>query len=214
MADPGGPASPHGFPRVARLDADVALRQLADVAGVRLELEGPCPGGQVGAAYVRWPDGRRSVLTSGPPGSSSAARRTESLLAVGRAHGVPAPRYELVQELPDVPECLPGDDLVHFDFHPENVLVDPAGAVTGVVDWDGAGRSHGYFDLFTLRFDLARRAPELGRWLAAQLQGTAPDGVVLACWAHLSLHLVDWSIRHFSAPYVTTWLGVAESLRP
>ena len=295
MADPGGPASPHGFPRVARLDADVALRQLADVAGVRLELEGPCPGGQVGAAYVRWPDGRRSVLTSRPPGSSSAARRTESLLAVGRAHGVPAPRYELVQELPDavlivqellpgsppaavgrrtvesmlavnrrcrgiladrddpapslylredgpgfclhqplagydrrtarllaaieeagaaVPECLPGDDLVHFDFHPENVLVDPAGAVTGVVDWDGAGRSHGYFDLFTLRFDLARRAPELGRWLAAQLQGTAPDGVVLACWAHLSLHLVDWSIRHFSAPYVTTWLGVAESLRP
>src|SRR6266702_849574 len=169
VADPGGPASPHGFPRVARLDADVALRQLADVAGVRLELEGPCPGGQVGAAYVRWPDGRRSVLTSGPPGSSSAARRTESLLAVGRAHGVPAPRYELVQELPDVPECLPGDDLEHFDFHPENVLVDPAGAVTGVVDWDGAGRSHGYFDLFTLRFDLARRAPELGRWLAAQL---------------------------------------------
>src|SRR6266702_465522 len=112
VADPGGPASPHGFPRVARLDADVALRQLADVAGVRLELEGPCPGGQVGAAYVRWPDGRRSVLTSGPPGSSSAARRTESLLDVGRAHGVPAPRYELVQELPDavliVQELLPG----------------------------------------------------------------------------------------------------------
>jgi len=294
VADPGGPAPP-GFPRVVRLDADVLLRQLVEVAGVRLELEGPCPGGQVGAAYVRWPDGRRSVLTSRPPGSSAAARRTESLLAVGRAHGVPAPRYEMVQELPDatvvvqellpgsppasvsrrtvesmievsrhcrglladrddpapslylrddgpgfclheplarydqrtarllaaieevgaaVPECLAGNDLVHFDFHAENVLVGPAGTVTGVVDWDGAGRSHGYLDLFTLRFDLARRAPELGQWLAAQLQGAAPDDVVLACWAHLSLRLVDWSIRHFTAPYVTTWVGVAESLRP
>jgi Ser/Thr protein kinase RdoA (MazF antagonist) len=34
-----------------------------------------------------------------------------------------------------VPERLDGDDLVHFDFHPENVLVDASGSVTGVVDW-------------------------------------------------------------------------------
>ena len=292
MADPGRTSS---FPRVARLDVAAAVAQLRDTAGVRLEVEGPCPGGQVGAAYVRWPDGRRSVLTTRPPGSAAAAQRTEALLAVGRAHGVPAPRYELVQELPGatavvqellpgsapaapsrrtiesmievnqrcrniladrddpapslylredgpgfclhgpladydqrtarllaeieevgaaVPEHLAGTDLVHFDFHPENVLVDGAGTVTGVVDWDGAGRSHGYFDLFTLRFDLARRAPDLGRWLAGQLQGTAPDDVVLACWAHMSLRLVDWVIRHFTAPYVTTWLGVADALRP
>ncbi len=83
----------------------------------------------------------------------------------------------------------------------------------GVVDWDGAGRSHGYFDLYTLRFDLARRTPELGRWLAGRMRGTAPDEVVLACWANLSLRLVDWCIRHYTAPYVTTWLEVAESLR-
>ena len=293
MADPGGAASP--FPRVTRLDAAAAVRRLADVTGVRLEVEGPCPGGQVGAAYVRWPGGRRSVLTLAPPGAASAARRTDALLALGRAHGVPAPRYVMVQELPGatvivqevlpgtppaalarrtvesmievnercrgilagrddpapslylredgpgfclhqplaaygrrtarllaqieeagaaVPEHLAGTDLVHFDFHPENVLIDQAGTVTGVVDWDGAGRSHGYFDLYTLRFDLARRAPELGRWLAGQLRGAAPDEVVLACWAHMSLRLVDWCIRHYTAPYVTTWLEVAEALRP
>jgi Phosphotransferase enzyme family len=293
VADPGGAASP--FPRVTRLDAAAAVRQLADVTGVRLEVEGPCPGGQVGAAYVRWPGGRRTVLTLAPPGAAGAARRTDALLAVGRAHGVPAPRYVMVQELPGataivqevlpgippaalarrtvesmievnqrcrgiladrdnpapslylredgpgfclhqplaadgrrtarllaqieeagaaVPEHLAGTDLVHFDFHPENVLIDHTGTVTGVVDWDGAGRSHGYFDLYTLRFDLARRAPELGRWLAGQLHGAAPDEVVLACWAHMSLRLVDWGIRHYTAPYVTTWLEVAEALRP
>jgi aminoglycoside phosphotransferase (APT) family kinase protein len=280
---------------VARLDAGALVSELHEVAGARLDVEGPCPGGQVGAAYVRWPDGRRSVLTTRPPGSAAAARRTEVLLAVGRDHGVPAPRYELVEELPGatavvqellpgsvpaapsrrtvesmievnercrgilaghddpapslylredgpgfclheplarygrrtarllaeieevgaaVPEHLAGDDLVHFDFHPENVLVDAAGTVTGVVDWDGASRSHGYFDLYTLRFDLARRAPELGRWLAAELRGAAPDEVVLACWAHMSLRLVDWCSRHYTAPYVTTWLEVAEALRP
>ncbi|HEY2692229.1 MAG TPA: hypothetical protein VGJ50_27610, partial [Streptosporangiaceae bacterium] len=110
MADPSGATPP--FPRVTRLDAAAAVRQLAEVAGVRLEVEGPCPGGQVGAAYVRWPDGRRSVLTLGPPGAAAVARRTDALLAVGRAHGVPAPRYAMVQELPHatviVQEVLPG----------------------------------------------------------------------------------------------------------
>jgi Phosphotransferase enzyme family len=283
------------FPRVPRLDADTAVAQLRAATGIGLAVEGRCPGGQAGAAYVRWPDGRRSVLTTGPPGRAAAARRTAALLAVGREHRVPAPRYELVQDLPGgtvvvqellpgspptapgratvesmiemnrrcrgilaarddpapslyltedgpgfclhqplaaydrrtarllaeieevggaVPERLPGTDLVHFDFHPENVLTDRAGTVTGVVDWDGAGRSHGYFDLFTLRFDLARRAPDLGRWLAAHLAGTAPDEVVLACWAHMSLRLVDWSLREIGPEAAAIWLDVAEELRP
>ena len=112
MAEHGGAVSPPAFSRVIRLDAVAAVRQLLEVTGVRLEVEGPCPGGQVGAAYVRWPGGRRSVLTLAPPGAAAGAQRTEALLAVGRAHGVPAPRYAMVQELPDatviVQELLPG----------------------------------------------------------------------------------------------------------
>ena len=69
-----------------------------------------------------------------------------------------------------VPECLTGDGLVHYDFHPENVLVDARGTVTGIVDWDAASRGNGDFDLYTLRFDLARRAPALGRWLGGLLR--------------------------------------------
>jgi len=284
------------FPRAERLPAGLVLRQLAEATGIRLAEDGKCPGGQVGACYVRWPDGHRSVLTWSPAGTAGTVRRTESLLVAARARGVPAPRYELVAELPRavaivqellpgsppavvgwrtvesmvemngrcrgvlagradlpaaqlylrsdgpgfclheplarydrrtarllaavqeigaaVPEQLAGDDLVHFDFHPENILVDASGEITGVVDWDGAGRADGHLDLVTLRFDLAQRAPELGRSLGELLRAAAPDDVARACWAHMSLRMVDWCIRHFTASHVTTWLEIAESLRP
>jgi aminoglycoside/choline kinase family phosphotransferase len=284
------------FPRVTRLDAGLALRQLADSTGVMLAADGAPPGGQVGASYVRWPDGHRSVLTWQPPGTVSDVRQAASLLQVARAGGVPAPQYELVEDLPAaivivqellpgtrpttinqrtldsmievnqrcrglltarrdlpppslylrtdgpgfclheplrrydrrtarlldaieeigaaLPEHLTGDDLVHMDFHPENVLVDAAGEVTGVVDWDAINRGDGDFDLITLRFDLARRAPDLGRQLLSRLAQTVPEDLALAAWAHLSLRLVDWSIRHLTPADVTTWLDIAESLHP
>lgn len=50
---------------------------------------------------------------------------------------------------------MTGAELVHLDFHPGNVLVD-GGRVTGVVDWDGAGRGDRLFDLVTLRFEVPR----------------------------------------------------------
>ncbi|MER7506445.1 phosphotransferase [Nonomuraea pusilla] len=258
-------------PRVRRLDARAALREL----GLPLTYEGPCPGGQVGAAYVRWPDGRRAVLTRGPD--------VRPLLDLARAAGVPAPHYQAVRppftvqerlpgavpdepgpavvrcmldvnrrlrgllagsSLPGVPlhlradgpgfclhgplrehdgrtrrllaqieeigasfpDRLDGDDLVHGDYHPENVLVDGSGAVTGVVDWHGAARGNGDLDLHTLRFHLARRAPHL----LFDVHGPAEP----VCWAHMSLRQVDWAIRHFSPAEVTAWLDVAERLRP
>ena len=48
----------------------------------------PCPGGEVGAAYVRWPDGRRSVLNEG-------RSSTGPLLELARTAGVPTARQEL-----------------------------------------------------------------------------------------------------------------------
>lgn len=76
------------WPRSARLDAPKVIERIAAITGVRLVLEGPCPGGEVGAAYVRWPDGRRSVLTEG-------RSRAGELLDLARAAGVPTARYEL-----------------------------------------------------------------------------------------------------------------------
>jgi hypothetical protein len=56
----GGPQA--AWQRVVRLPA----AYLADRLG--FSYEGPCAGGEVGAAYVRWPDGHRSVLTGGSAG--------------------------------------------------------------------------------------------------------------------------------------------------
>jgi hypothetical protein len=281
------------FPRVAKLDADLVLGQLADMRGIVLADDGPCPGGQVGAVYVRWPDGHRSVLTWQPAGSPITARQTAEVLDIARAAGIPAPCYELVEAVPSgvvivqellagrtpantvdrhtveamvevnkrcrglladhdelpppslhlrtsgpgfclhesladydrrtanllaairkigamTPDRLSGDDLVHLDFHPDNVLIDASGAMTGVIDWDAACRGNGDFDLVTLRFDLARRAPDLGRWLDGLVRGRVPDDVLRVCWAHMSLRLVDWSIRHFTPADVEVWLDIAE----
>lgn len=239
--------------------------------GVLLAYDGPCPGGEVGAAYVRWPDGRRSVIGGGNPASAR-------LTAIARAAGIPAPRYQLagdgwiVQELlpgrvPDTvddtllarlveinslfaglgagldPAPLPlyltgsgpgfcvhesldryggrtrgllgwvretgaetdtmtGADLVHLDFHPGNVLVD-GGRVTGVIDWDGAARGDRLFDLVTLRFSV----PELD----GLLREVVPPQRLRPYWAHMSLRLVDWAIRHHGPSEVDHWLDIAES---
>jgi hypothetical protein len=271
------------WPRSAPLDAPRMVERIAEITGVRLVLEGPCPGGEVGAAYVRWPDGRRSVLSEGHS-------RTGPLLDLARAAGVPTARQELSahidgrrvivqQRLPGAPPAhvdaalvramirlndrlaglladrsavapfdlyltedgpgfclhrplaehsarsarlleqvhaagaavppLSGDDLVHLDFHPRNVLVDH-GRITGVVDWDGARQGDRHFDLMTLRFFLAGRAPHLLGPVDARLAAVDPRRR-RAYWAHMCLRQVDWSIRHHDDTAVDRWLGVAES---
>lgn len=268
-------------PPVPRLDVRWALDVVAQQTGVRLAFERPCSGGAVGAAYVRWPDGRRSVLTSGRAADGA-------LIAAARSAGVPAPRHELVavhgavtvvvqellpgtppavvdaavlQAMLDVHErfagllpgraasiplhlrasgpgfCLhetlaaydtrtrrllgrvreigaqgdsaDGCDLVHVDFHTGNVLFD-GGALTGIVDWDGAGPGDRRLDLVTLRFDLARRAPALLGALDERLATLTPPERLRAYWAHMSLRMVDWAIRHHSAADVGFWLQVAD----
>ncbi|GAA4255585.1 phosphotransferase family protein [Dactylosporangium darangshiense] len=250
-------------------------------ASLGLLYEGPCSGGEIGAAYVRFPDGRRAVLGEGNPASAP-------LLEIARSAGIPAPHYLLVSSrfivqslLPGRPPAaitarlvdemsavsrrcagllrntelqplhlylqspgpgfclhdslaqysprsaallssiravplldLPGDDLVHVDFHPGNVLVSPDGTITGVVDWDGAGRGNRAFDLVTLLFYVQRHAPSLAPSLIAQALELAPPLVLQASWAHMSLRQVDWSLRFHSVAEVETWLAVAESPPP
>jgi aminoglycoside phosphotransferase (APT) family kinase protein len=279
------------FERVAKLEPARAVDVIAAATGVRLEVVGTAAGGEVGAAYVRWPDGHRSVLNKGRPDVSP-------LLDRARAAGVPAPRYELtvpdgaatylVQTLlpgeppkvvdralvnamfaingrlggllvgrVDLPapslflrsdgpgfcrheplarydrrtahvldwvrdvgaerDIADGDDLVHLDFHPANVLTDtgPDGrtVVSGVVDWDGAARGDGRIDLVTLRFDLALRAPELTDSVDERLAAVLPIERWRAYWAHMSLRQLDWSIRHHTADAVDFWLDVVEAGR-
>lgn len=270
---------------------------IAAETGIHLVVEGPCPGGQVGAAYVRWPDGHRAVL-SWRPGLTLAEARDGPLAVAAalRATGYPAPATELaagtgdglavVQELlpgaparhvdralldqalrlngrhaarlaghAGVPACrlylredgpgyclhgpllafspraadlerriaavgrehpdqLAGDDAVHGDFHHENFLVRD-GRITGVIDWDGAGRGDRRFDLVTLRFALRPGNSTAGaRDRLDAVLGTFPGELLLPAWAHMSLRMADWAIRHFGPGDVPYWLDLAQERLP
>jgi hypothetical protein len=108
------------------------------------------------------------------------------------------------------PERLAGDDVVHQDFHPGNLLAR-SGRITGVIDWDGAGRGDARFDLVTLRFGVhpAGAEPSVVRRLDALLDEMPPE-VLLPMWAHMSLRMTDWAIRHYPSGQVETWVTLAE----
>ncbi|MFF2852538.1 phosphotransferase [Streptomyces sp. NPDC058001] len=286
-------SSSSSWARVERLDAARVVDALRVQTGVSLTLEGACPGGQVGAAYVRWADGHRSVLKWRPHGSVEEMRAGPLVVTeVLRLAGYPAPAAELVAQVGDavvvVQELLPGrkiehlgqseldqilhlnqlqadrlvgraevpamelylrddgvgyclheplrrhnrrsaalerwiaavgadhparlagDDAVHQDFHPGNMLT--AGRlVTGVVDWDGASRGDRRFDLVTLRFGV--HAAETGPGVTERLDAiidSVPEEVLRPAWAHMSLRMVDWAIRHFSPAEVENWMDLAE----
>ena len=299
------PDAPDSLAPVPRLDASDLIEQLRAATGADLELIGPLPGGQVGAALVRWPDGHDGVLTHWSDASDTSwarIERTAELLDIARDAGIPAPRYELVTRLPDriavVQERLPGespsrvdlalverlvaiagrgagllrgrpdvpaaelyllrsgpgfcqhqpltqydertrrlldlvrrigaesphrmagDDLVHLDFHPGNVLVDRTEAVTGIVDWDGICRGDHRFALVTLRFDLAVPGADAqdrsarsaaARWLDNRIDDLVDPATLRAYWAHMGLRQVDWAIRHHGPDDVDRWLTVAAS---
>lgn len=111
------------------------------------------------------------------------------------------------------PTNMTGDDLVHLDFHPGNVLVVDRNEITGIVDWDGIGRGDRRFGLVTLRFDLAalerQTEPAVAGWFDGLLDDVIDPSTLRLYWAHMSLRMVDWAIRHFTADDVTHWLDVA-----
>ncbi|WP_419993635.1 phosphotransferase enzyme family protein [Streptomyces boninensis] len=287
--------SPATWNRAERLDPTRIAAAVHAATGVRYAVEGRCPGGEVGAAYVRRDDGHRAVLTW-RPGVTLAEMEVGPLAVTEalRASGYPAPATELavqlgedvavVQELlpgskidlltpglleqvlqlrarhvgalagrVSVPvrplhllssgpghclhepplahsartadlvrrvravgeefgDVLPGDDAVHGDFHPGNVL-ESGGIVTGVVDWDGAARGDAAFDLVNLRFGVHPQQdvdPAVVHRIDALLD-ELPPAVLRPAWAHLSLRMADWAIRHFPEDELTGWVELAES---
>lgn len=119
------------------------------------------------------------------------------------------------------PDRLPGDGAVHGDFHPGNILAAD-GRITGVVDWDGAARGDHRFDLVVLRFgvhpgrvdhvDHADHAENPDHAVVERLDAlidVLPASVAEPAWAHMSLRMVDWAIRHFPAEQVDTWVDLA-----
>ncbi len=111
-----------------------------------------------------------------------------------------------VRELPD------GRALLHLDWHPLNLLVEPAaGAITGVVDWDNARRGHPSLDvartraMLTLEPTLASLPEAVRGRLPAFLAGwTDGYGVIdVPAASHLwaaRVMLADLTPRHAAEP--------------
>jgi aminoglycoside phosphotransferase (APT) family kinase protein len=88
------------------------VRILNERCDCGLVITGLTDEGQSGAAYVRWPDGRDSVVTTAFA-SLDRMRRTAEVLADIRSAGIPVPRHEFLHDLGDgtvavVQERLPG----------------------------------------------------------------------------------------------------------
>lgn len=85
------------------MDPDVVRVKIAEAGGPELQLVGPLAGGSVGAWQVRWPDGHPGVLTWTPPllqgESPGRLAEVQALVELGRAAGLPLPRYEAVVDL-------------------------------------------------------------------------------------------------------------------
>ncbi|GLY26910.1 phosphotransferase [Kineosporia sp. NBRC 101731] len=280
---------PPSWGKAEKLDAGQMADELFARTGTRLVVEGPCAGGEVGAAFVRWEDGHRSVLKWRPHSrKADLLRGPLAVCEAARTAGIPAPGTELVEQIghavvmvqelrpgtqldhldqsllhqalsindrqkdllvdrPDIPPIQlylqddgPGyclheplrqysnrtaalerriravtsdaarhHDAVHLDFHPGNLLAE-GGSITGLVDWDGAGRGDRRLDLVTLYFGLHHRGrrPE-----TSTLDGVLkhiPDHELQPLWAHMSLRLTDWAIRHHTDDDVNHWLDLAE----
>jgi hypothetical protein len=218
-------------------------RAVAAAAGVHLVVEGPCPGGQIGAAYVRWPDGHLAVLSWGPGVPLAQARRGPFAVADAlRADGYPAPATELAADTSDglavVQELLPGAPPRHVDeellaqalelngrhasalatradvpAYPLYLREDgPGYCLHGPVRSYGAGRGDRRFDLVTLRFGLRPdNSTDGARARLDTILDAMPDEVLRPAWAHMSLRMADWAMRHFSPADVPYWLDLAET---
>jgi aminoglycoside phosphotransferase (APT) family kinase protein len=112
----------------------------------------------------------------------------------------------------DYGDELTGTDLVHLDYTLGNVLVheDDPDRVAAIVDWGGAGAGDLAIDLAMLRFDLSWRAPDLGLEVEQTLRNEVDDATFLKVWAHASLRMVDWSIRHSQQENVDFWVSVSQ----
>lgn len=90
------------------------------------------------------------------------------------------------------PSWFREDGLVHLDLHTDNVLIDN-GALTGIIDWDGACAGDHRFDLAAFVFDLDGHDQPI--WEIVDAVGFAPE-VLRAYVAVLALKSTSSTIQH------------------
>ena len=92
-------------------------------------------------------------------------------------------------------ECPKRNDIVHFDFHTNNILLED-GRVTGVIDWEGSESGDCAFDLATMLFYTWPFA-DFREALLRELLIRTTRGAVAVYLAHMIVRQLDWSMRHY-----------------
>jgi hypothetical protein len=110
-------------------------------------------------------------------------------------------------------DLLGGGDLVHWDFHPGNLL-EVDGHVSAVIDTDFVTTGDAAFDLTTLAVSSLVTDCEAGvRRRLLDLGVRALDEPKRAAYVgHLLLRYLDWSIRKARVEGVEFWLDTADRL--
>jgi aminoglycoside phosphotransferase (APT) family kinase protein len=91
------------------------------------------------------------------------------------------------------PAWFPTDGFVHLDLHTDNLLAGDDGALTGIIDWEGACGGDPRFDLVTFAYDLDGHDQPI--WDLVEATGIEPR-VLRAYVAHLALRWTSWQIHH------------------
>lgn len=110
-------------------------------------------------------------------------------------------------------EDFVGHDVVHWDLHPGNLLVD-ANGLSAVVDTDFAIVGDAAFDLVMLALTSLPLTCESGvrSRLFAEAFDQLGDLRAQAYLGHLFVRLIDWPIRRNSPAEVEFWLARADEL--
>jgi hypothetical protein len=112
------------------------------------------------------------------------------------------------------PDDFSGADIVHWDLHPGNLLVEE-GTLSAVVDTDFCTVGDASFDLVMLALTSTAVpcAPEVRRDLFRRALDPLPPVRRAAYLGHLFIRLLDWPIRRGSADEVEHWLSQVERCR-
>jgi thiamine kinase-like enzyme len=157
---------------------------------------------------IRWPMNLIATLTTGGNGYC----RHESLRDYSERTRSLIERIEAFGRSLDVNDFV-GNDVVHWDLHPGNLLVDGAN-LSAVVDTDFALVGDAAFDLVMLALTCLRLecAPGVRSRLFAQAFDHIDELRAQAYLAHLFVRLLDWPIRRNSLVEVDFWLAHASRL--
>jgi aminoglycoside phosphotransferase (APT) family kinase protein len=82
---------------------------------------------------------------------------------------------------------------VHLDLHTDNILAGDDGALTGIIDWDGACAGDHRFDLVTFAYDLDGHDQPI--WDVVEATGIELR-VLRAYVAHHALRFTSAQVRH------------------